>query len=71
MNIKDKNLLKDLVVTEINYKDKKVLSNFLSDQGKILPRRNTGLTSKEQKIITKLIKRARIAAILPFVIGKC
>jgi|TARA_B110000503_G_scaffold128421_1_gene199458 small subunit ribosomal protein S18 len=71
VNIKDKNLLKDLVVTEINYKDKKVLSNFLSDQGKILPRRNTGLTSKEQKIITKLIKRARIAAILPFVIGKC
>lgn len=71
MNLKDKNLLKDLVITEINYKDKKVLSNFLSDQGKILPRRNTGLTSKEQKIITKLIKRARIAAILPFVIGKC
>ena len=55
----------------VNYKDTKVLSNFISDQGKILPRRVTGITSKEQKRVTKLIKRARIAALLPFVIGKC
>ena len=54
----------------INYKDTKFLSNFISDQGKILPRRSTGLNSKQQKRITKLIKRARIAALLPFVIGK-
>jgi small subunit ribosomal protein S18 len=54
----------------INYKDTKILSNFISDQGKILPRRVTGLNSKQQKRITKLIKRARIAALLPFVIGK-
>ena len=54
----------------INYKDTKILSNFISDQGKILPRRLTGLNSKQQKRITKLIKRARIAALLPFVIGK-
>ena len=47
-----------------------ILSNFISDQGKILPRRVTGLNSKQQKRITKLIKRARIAALLPFVIGK-
>jgi|TARA_B100000768_G_C11035988_1_gene272160 small subunit ribosomal protein S18 len=55
---------------KINYKDTKVLSSFISDQGKILPRRLTGLNSKQQKRITKLIKRARIAALLPFVIGK-
>lgn len=54
----------------LNYKDTKVLSNFISDQGKILPRRLTGLNSKQQKRITKLIKRARIASLLPFVIGK-
>ena len=54
----------------INYKDTKFLSNFISDQGKILPRRLTGLNSKQQKRVTKLIKRARIAALLPFVIGK-
>ena len=55
----------------ITYKDTELLSNFISDQGKIIPRRVTGLTSKEQKKITKLIKTARVAALLPFVIGKC
>ena len=54
----------------LTYKDTRILTNFLSDQGKILPRRVTGLSSKEQKKITKLIKTARIAALLPFVIGK-
>ena len=57
-------------INTINYKDTKFLSNFISDQGKILPRRLTGLNSKQQKRVTKLIKRARIAALLPFVIGK-
>ena len=54
----------------ITYKDIKILGNFLSDQGKILPRRVTGLSSKQQKKITKCIKTARIAALLPFVVGK-
>ena len=54
----------------LTYKDIKILTNFLSDQGKILPRRVTGLSSKEQKKVAKLIKTARIAALLPFVIGK-
>ena len=54
---------------QLTYKDVKILSGFLSNQGKILPRRITGLSSKEQKKVTKLIKTARIAALLPFVIG--
>ena len=54
----------------LTYKDTKVLTNYLSEQGKILPRRVTGLTSKQQKKVAKLIKTARIAALLPFVIGK-
>ena len=53
-----------------NYKDTKFLSNFISDQGKILPRRTTNLTSKQQKKVQKLIKRARVASLLPFVMGK-
>ena len=57
-------------IDEFNYKDVKVLSNFINDQGKILPRRVSGLNSKQQKKVTKLIKRARIAALLPFVVGK-
>jgi ribosomal protein S18 len=58
MGFKDPTLNLDDIET-INYKDTKFLSNFISEQGKILPRRST-----------KLIKRARIAALLPFVIGK-
>ena len=54
----------------LTYKDIKVLTNYISEQGKILPRRVTGLSSKQQKKVTKLIKTARIAALLPFVIGK-
>ena len=54
----------------LTYKDTKILTNYLSEQGKILPRRVTGLTSKQQKKVAKLIKTARIAALLPFVIGK-
>ena len=62
------NILEDF--DSLTYKNTKVLSNYLSDQGKILPRRVTGLSSKQQKKVTKLIKIARIASLLPFVIGK-
>lgn len=54
----------------LTYKDTKVLSTFTNDQGKILPRRVTGLSSKQQKKITKLIKASRIAVLLPFIVGK-
>lgn len=71
VGFKDSELnLEEIDIDTINYKDTKFLSNFISDQGKILPRRLTGLNSKQQKRVTKLIKRARIAALLPFVIGK-
>jgi len=69
-NIMEKNVKEEVDFDVLTYKDTAVLINFLSDQGKILPRRVTGLTSKQQKKITKLIKTARIAALLPFVIGK-
>jgi|TARA_B100000768_G_scaffold129663_1_gene120261 small subunit ribosomal protein S18 len=69
-NIADKNTKEIIDLEGITYKDTKTLTNFLSDQGKILPRRVTGLSSKEQKKVTKLIKTARVAALLPFVIGK-
>jgi|TARA_B100000683_G_scaffold189756_1_gene182831 ribosomal protein S18 len=69
-NIAEKNTKESIDFAGLTYKDTRILTNFLSDQGKILPRRITGLSSKEQKKITKLIKTARIAALLPFVIGK-
>jgi small subunit ribosomal protein S18 len=55
------------VTDTIDYKDVELLSKFLSEQGKILPRRLTGLTTKQQTQITKAIKRARILSLLPFV----
>nr|QCI07928.1 ribosomal protein S18 [Pleonosporium borreri] len=50
----------------LDYKDIDILRKFINDQGKILSRRSTGLHSKQQKKVTKSIKRARILALLPF-----
>nr|YP_009313507.1 Ribosomal protein S18 [Galaxaura rugosa]SCW21761.1 Ribosomal protein S18 [Galaxaura rugosa] len=49
-----------------DYKDIDLLRKFINEQGKILPRRSTGLTSKQQKKLTKAIKQARNLALLPF-----
>jgi small subunit ribosomal protein S18 len=51
----------------IDYKDTKQLQKFLTDQGKIIPRRITGLTAKQHRELVVAIKRARHLAILPFV----
>ena len=50
----------------LDYKDKKSLSPFLTDGGKILPRRASNLSLHEQKALKIAVKRARILAILPF-----
>ena len=51
----------------IEYKDVELLRKFITERGKILPRRITGLTSKQQRDLTTAIKRARVLALLPFV----
>ena len=48
-NIAEKNTKESIDFKALTYKDTQILTNFLSDQGKILPRRVTGLSSKEQK----------------------
>jgi small subunit ribosomal protein S18 len=52
---------------KIDYKDIDLLSLFLTEQGKILPRRATGVTVQQQRKLTKAIKRARILSLLSFV----
>ena len=52
---------------KIDYKDIDLLKSFITEQGKILPRRLTGLTAKQQRDLTNAVKRARIVALLPFV----
>jgi small subunit ribosomal protein S18 len=51
----------------IDYKNTKLLVKFISPQGKILSRRATGLTAKQQRSMATAIKRARMSGLLPFV----
>lgn len=51
----------------IDYKDVDLLRKFVTERGKILPRRITGLTSQQQRQLTLAIKRSRIVALLPFI----
>lgn len=50
----------------IDYKDIKLLSQFLTERGKIIPRRISGLNAQNQRRITEAIKIARTLALLPF-----
>ena len=52
---------------KIQYKDVELLKNFITEQGKILPRRATGVTVQQQRVLAKAIKQARILSLLPFV----
>ncbi len=51
---------------EIDYKDAEKLKRFVSEKGKILPRRVTGTCALHQRKVTEAIKRARTIAILPY-----
>ncbi len=53
-------------ITDINYKDVKLLKRFITDQGKIMPRRVTGTSSKMHRKLVRSIKQARNIALLPF-----
>ena len=58
-----------LTVDQINVLDhnnESELRRFISDRGKILPRRNTGVSAKKQRIVVKAIKRARNLGTLPY-----
>ena len=52
---------------EINYKDVAKLKKYVSERGKILPRRITGNCAKHQRALTVAIKRARHIALMPYV----
>ena len=53
-------------IDDINYKNTSLIGQFISAQGKILPRRLTGTCSRHQRKLTVAIKRARNIAMLPF-----
>lgn len=55
-------------IDHIDYKDKELLKRYISEDGKILPRRTTGTCAKHQRMLSTAIKRSRQMAILPYVI---
>lgn len=54
-------------VNYIDYKDDKKLQKFITEQGKIIPRRITGTCAEHHRMLTTAIKRARAIAVLPYV----
>ncbi len=54
-------------IKTVDYKNVSLLRTFTDDRGKIIPRRRSGATAKEQRMIAVAIKRAREIALLPFV----
>ena len=50
----------------VDYKDVMIVSKYINEEGKILPRRMTGACAKHQRHIANQIKRARFIALLPF-----
>ena len=53
-------------VDDINYKDVRLLSGFISERGKITPRRISGVCTPHQKRLSEAIKQARNIALVPF-----
>lgn len=52
---------------QIDYKDTKLLSRYISEKGKIIPSRITSVSAKKQRELARAVKRARYIALLPFV----
>lgn len=53
----------------LNYKDERTLSRVMTEQGKMLPRRMTGMCARHQRQAGRAIKRARFLALVPYVRG--
>ncbi len=67
MALKKQNISPISLNKKIDYKDIDLLALFVTEQGKILPRRSTGVTVQQQKKLAKAIKRARILSLFPFI----
>ncbi len=54
-------------IDHVDYKNTEMLKRYITERGKILPRRVTGACAKHQRVVSQAVKRSRIAALLPFV----
>ena len=57
-------------IDHVDYKETDLLKRYVSEKGKILPRRVTGTCAKHQRTLTISIKRARIIALMPFTVAE-
>ncbi len=55
-------------VSYVDYKDTARLRRYITERGKILPRRITGNCAKHQRLLTRAIKKARVMALMPYTI---
>ncbi len=53
--------------TSVDFKDVQLLKYFVSERGKLLPRRITGVTAQQQRQVARAVKRARMLGLLPYV----
>ena len=61
-----KKLLSDEIFQKVDYKNPQVLRSFVTDRGKMIPRRISGASARQQRKISTAIRRARMLALLPF-----
>lgn len=61
------NILTQNDIRHVDYKDVDLLKQFINPHGRILARRRSGLTAKQQRAVQAAIKRARYMALLPFI----
>jgi small subunit ribosomal protein S18 len=61
-----KKLLSDEIFSKVDYKNPQVLRSFVTDRGKMIPRRISGASARQQRVISTAIRRARMLALLPF-----
>ena len=59
----------EMSVRVLDYKDERTLARFVTERGKILPSRLSGMCARHQRQLSRAVKRARYLALLPFIKG--
>ena len=63
-----KKLLSDEIFQKVDYKNPQVMRSFVTERGKMIPRRISGASARQQRVISTAIRRARMLALLPFTV---
>ena len=61
------NILSQNDIQYVDYKDVDLLRQFINPHGRVMPRKRTGLTAKQQRAVEEAVKRARFMGLLPYI----